>query len=185
LAKLKILLNQDEKGIMNSTNIPQDTDIIPEVKEYVSLLGEKRFSEALTSLEGLVCWGTHRAYIYLAMGDICCLQGKETPDYNDKARKHYDMAINLATIEQDNQVIAAAKSGLAWLAIREAQSAFDTLVEVDKWEELKERLPLCIEPVVLSPFASGPCECVPTGTTRKIGKYNIEWDCRRVSCTPP
>lgn len=170
---------------MELTENPQSLEILPEVKLSNSLVGEGRFLDAMKPLEKLVASGTHRGYVYLAIGDICRQLSRENINYVDNAKKFYNLAIKLAQIEKDNQVIAASKSGLAWTAIREAQDAFNSLLDIDR-SIIHKVLPRCVEPELTAFFILAEyCSC-PTGNTpgwkdgRIIDERCVGGGCRKV-----
>jgi hypothetical protein len=161
--------------------------MIPEFDLACSLIKESNFFDAIKSLEELTCCGNHQPYIYLAMGDISRQLGQEDTSFIDKAKKFYDVAINIATIENDSQVIVAAKSGLAWIMVKEAQDAFDALADIDKWNELKKAIPFCLEPKLsFFVFGTPPCACATNPSAPNVldGRYNaVTGNCQRGGCT--
>jgi tetratricopeptide (TPR) repeat protein len=167
---------------------PIDSILLPEVELSNSLIAKGSFLEALEPLKELILSGNHRGYLYLGIGDIHRQLGREDISHNDKAKKFYENAINLAEIDGDNQVIIAAKSGLAWIAIREVQEAYNNLPDEDKWAELKASLPFCLEPVLLAYQLGGLDNCTckdPSGASRKNGRMTsagcVAGGCRPVS----
>jgi tetratricopeptide (TPR) repeat protein len=161
--------------------------IIPEFDLACSLIKENNFFDAMKPLEELTCCGNHQAYIYLAMGDVSRQLGQEDTSFIDKAKKYYDTAINIATNEKDNQVVVAAKAGLAWIAMKEAQDAFNALADIDKWDELKEAIPFCLESKLsFFIFGTSPCACPANSSAPTVldGRYNaVTGNCQRGGCT--
>jgi tetratricopeptide (TPR) repeat protein len=172
------------KEIMEPTANPADFAILPEVALSNSLINEGRFSEAITPLQELISSGKHGGYIYLGAGDIYRQLGREDTSQNDEAKKFYEIAINLAKAEGDNQVIVAAKAGLAWLAIREVQDAFNALPDEDKWEDLKVTLPFCLEPIPIAYALGGLqlCNCKTSPDAQRKNGRTIDNACVGGGC---
>jgi tetratricopeptide (TPR) repeat protein len=142
---------------MNPTNSTNPTkDIVPEVIEANALIEQGCLLEAENIIESYINSGNKQAFLYLALGDIC-----SELDFIDKAKKHYEAAINIAITEEDNQSRIAAKSGLARIYIQDIWNDFNSLKKFEQIDELLEIIPSCnrSKPFRYLRVLSGPCEC--------------------------
>jgi tetratricopeptide (TPR) repeat protein len=122
--------------MLNSSDLLIQHGVHEDVILANSQIKNGEIENAKKTLESLVFSGNHQSFIYEALGEVC-----KALDDKKQAKRYFNLAIQLAELDNDFQVIVTAKAELGRIHFEEALDHFNVkLTEAEKIDGLKRRL---------------------------------------------